>query len=137
MRPASSPRRPSRWRRTRRSGMAGRQAEGERRAEARGAADVDLAAVLLDDPVDEGESEPGPLRLGGEERLEDVGQVVGPDAFAAVGHRDFQAVTNDLGRDAELAALRHRLEGIQAEVPQHLPELLGVDAPADAGFEIA
>src|SRR3989442_13722059 len=61
--------------RTRVSGMAGRQRHREHGPEAGRAADVHLAAVLLHDPVDERESEPGAVGLGGEEGLEDVGEV--------------------------------------------------------------
>src|SRR5438552_18866249 len=103
--------------RARRAGMAGGKVQRDRRAEAWRAAHVDLAAVLLDDPVDERESEPGPLRLRGEERLEDVGQVVGPDALAVVGDRNLQPVDHDLGADAEHDAYRLRLEGVQSTIP--------------------
>src|SRR5438552_10467449 len=58
--------------RTRVSGMAGRQRHREHGPEAGRATDVHLAAVLLHDPVDERESEPGAVGLGGEEGLEDV-----------------------------------------------------------------
>ena len=92
---------------------------------------VDLAAVLLDDPVDERESEPGPFRLGGEEGLEDVGDVGGGDPVAGVAHRDLERLAANGGGDAQLAALRHGLDGVQAEIPEDLPELLRVDGPRD------
>src|SRR5439155_1312291 len=84
--------------RTRVSGMAIRQRHREHGPEAGRAADVHVAAVLLDEPVDEREAEPGAPGLGGEERLEDVGEVVGRDAVPAVRHRHFQLVAGELVR---------------------------------------
>src|SRR5881409_3874367 len=77
---------------TRVSGIAGGKREGECRAEARRAAHVDLASVLLDDAVDEGEPKSGTLRFGGEKGLEDVGEVAGSDAVAGVAHRNLERV---------------------------------------------
>src|SRR5262245_57569973 len=70
--------------RRRGSGMTGRQADGEGGAEARGAADVDVASVVLDHPVHEGEPESTASRLGGVERLEDVEKILGHDSLAGV-----------------------------------------------------
>src|SRR5207249_8378458 len=114
---------------TRVSGMAGRQGKGKGRAQARRAADVDVPPVLLDDAVDEGEPEPGPLRLGREEGLEHVGDVARGDALAGVADRDLERVAPNGDGDAKLTALRHRLDRVQAEIPQNLPELLRVDRP--------
>ena len=54
---------------------ADRQGDGERRAAADLALDVDAAVVLLDDGVADGQAETGPLAdaLGREERIEDAG----------------------------------------------------------------
>src|SRR5437870_2141645 len=82
--------------RTRVSGIAGGQRDRERGPEARRAAHVDLAAVLLHDPVDEREAEPGTPGFGGEERLEDVGEVVRRDAVPAVGHPRSEEHTSEL-----------------------------------------
>src|SRR5437870_7801285 len=122
---------------TRVSGIAGGQREGECRAEARRAAHVDLASVLLDDAVDEGEPKPGPLRLGGEKGLEDVGEVAGSDAVAGVAHRNLERVPPDGSGHPQLAPIRHRLHGVQAAIPQDLPELLGVHGPWDRRGEFA
>src|SRR6266571_8581394 len=48
------------------------------------AAHRELAAVRLDDAVDDGEPETGSALLGGEEGVEDALQVVGADAFAGI-----------------------------------------------------
>src|SRR5882724_7137291 len=122
---------------TRVSGTAGGKREGERRAEVRRAVHVDLASVLLDDAMDEGEPETGALRLGGEEGLEDVGEVAGADALPGVAHRDLERITPYGGGHAQLASLRHCLDRIQAEIPQDLPELLGIDGPGDGRRELA
>src|SRR5437879_12636645 len=101
---------------TRVSGTAGGKREGERRAEVRRATHVDFAAMRLDDAMDEGEPETGTLRLGGEERFEDVGEVVGADALSGVAHRDLERIAPDGGGHAQLASVRHCLDRIQAEI---------------------
>src|SRR5437899_12305480 len=78
---------------TRVSGIAGGKRESECRAEARRAAHVDLASVLLDDAVDEGEPKSGTLRFGGEEGLEDVGEIAGSVAVAGADHWNLEGVT--------------------------------------------
>src|SRR5438132_638787 len=88
--------------RTRVSGMAGRQRHREHGPEAGRAADVHLAAVLLHDPVDERESEPGAVGLGGEEGLEDVGEVVGRDGERC-GPGVLEEVRDDLVEPFRLA----------------------------------
>src|SRR3989475_5563117 len=100
--------------RTRVSGIAGGQRDRERGPEARRAAHVDLAAVLLHDPVDEREAEPGAPGLGGEERLEDGGAVVRRDAVPAVGYPHLQL----------LALARPRSEPPLASPWQPFPRVL-------------
>src|SRR5438132_1999885 len=121
---------------TRVSGMAW-QGKGERRAQARRAAHVDVTAVLLHDAVDQREPESGSLRFGGEEGLEDVREVARGDALAGIAHGDLERVPTNRRGDPELAALGHRLDGVQAEIPQNLPELLGVDGPEHGRGELA
>src|SRR5262245_12874143 len=122
---------------TRVSGMTGGQGKGERRTEARRALDVDLAAVLLDDAVDQRESESGAFGFRGEEGLEEVREIGCGDALTVVAHRDLQPIATDRGADPQLAALRHRLDRVQAEVPQDLPELLRVHRPHHRRRELA
>src|SRR5215470_8928071 len=121
--------------RTRVSGMA-RQGEGEGGAEAGRAAHVDLAAMLLDDPVNQREPEPRPLFLGREERLEEMGQIARRDAFARVTDRDLEALAANGGCDAELPPLRHRFDRVQAQIPENLTELLRVDRPHQGRREL-
>src|SRR6266571_2191624 len=123
---------------TRVSGMAGGKREGERGAETRrAAAYVDLASVLLDDAVDEGEPESGALRLRGEEGLEHVGEIAGANAVAGVAHCDLEPASPNGGGHPQLTPLRHRLHGVQAEIPQDLPELLSIHGPGDGRGEFA
>src|SRR5918996_3071474 len=62
---------------TRMSGIRGRERHGEDAAGPRAALDVDLAAVVLHDAVHQGQAEAAAVRLGGEERLEDVPEIGG------------------------------------------------------------
>src|SRR2546425_1621655 len=122
---------------TRVSGIAGGKREGERGAETRRAAYVDLASVLLDDAMDEGEPESGALRLRGEEGLEHVGEIAGANAVAGVAHGDLERASPDGGGHPQLTPIRHRLHGVQAEIPQDLPELLSIHGPGDGRGEFA
>src|SRR6185436_16189467 len=121
---------------TRMSGMRG-QGEGEDGAHAGAALDVDLAAVVLHDPVHEGETEAGPGGLGGVEGLEDMSEIVAGDPLAGVGDPKEQPATRHRHRDLQLAALGHRLQPVEAEIPDDLPELLAVHAPRQRRRELA
>src|SRR5262245_18036587 len=89
--------------------------------------DLELAAVLLDDLVADGEPEPGALAhvLGGEERIEDARQHVGGNAMAVVGDVDrHAAIVAQRGTDADLAArLGRRLRRVHQQVGDHLVDL--------------
>ncbi len=73
------------------------QVDRERRSLARLAVDVDEAVVLLDDAVDRGQPEAGALAdvLGGEERLEEVGQRLLVHAAAVVAHGQQHVLAGD------------------------------------------
>src|SRR5512134_2272752 len=122
---------------TRASGMSGRKRDGEGAADARPALHVDLAPVILDDPMHESQAEAAAARLGGEERLEDLAEIGGRDALAGVVHAQNEATGEDRHRDPKLAALGHRLDRIEAQVPDGLPELLPVDPPRERRGELA
>src|SRR6266513_1618032 len=123
--------------RTRVSGIAGGEGDHERRADAEGAAQVDLTAMLLHDAVHEREPKARALGLRGEEGLEHMGEVAGRDAGAGIAHPELQAVAGRLGGpDAQLAPLGHRVDGVEAEVPDDLLELLRIHAPGDRGREL-
>src|SRR5882762_10471596 len=113
------------------------EAEGEDAAGARRRFHVNFAAVLLHDPVNEGEAEPAAVGLGGEEGLEDVTEVVTRDTLAGVADAHLEAATHDARRHAQLAAPRHGLDGVEAQVPHRLTELLRVGDPLEARRELA
>src|SRR5256885_14446914 len=108
---------------TRMSGMRG-QGEGEDGADAGAALDVDLAAVVLHDPVHEGEAEPGTGGLGRVEGLEDVREVVAADALAGVGHPEEQPAAAGGHRHPRLPPAGHRPPRVEAEIPDDPPGLL-------------
>src|SRR5262245_60682664 len=102
-----------------------RQAEREGRPATRGATHVDVSAVLLDHPIDHGEAEAAPFRLGRVEGLEDVREVRFGDAGAGVPDPDLHAAGASLALEhaaahAELAPRRHRLHRVEAQVPDGL-----------------
>src|SRR2546425_6459919 len=77
------------------------EAEGEDAAGARRRLHVDLAAVVLHDPVNEGEAEPAAVGFRGEEGLEDVTEVVERDALAGVGHPHLEPVAHHAHRHSQ------------------------------------
>src|SRR5512140_2941730 len=91
---------------------------------------MDRPSVLLDDGVDDGKSEAGPLRLRGEERIEDVVHHVVRDPAAGVAHLENDADplrrVGEVRADGEDAAAAHRLDGVGNEVPYHLPDLVRI-----------
>ncbi len=90
--------------------------------------ELDLAAVPLDDAVDDRQPEAGALLLRGEERVEDLLQVLRRDPRAGVleRHLDPAPVLDERGLDDERAAPRHRLAGVHDDVHERLPELAEV-----------
>src|SRR5262245_43591564 len=117
--------------RTRVSAMDPREAQGEDAAGAERRFHVDVAAVVLHDPIDEGQTDAGAVGLRGEERLEDVSEVFLRDAFAGVRDTHLEASADGLGRNPQFSAVRHRLHGVEAEIPDRLAELLRVDDPLE------
>src|SRR5271170_290735 len=123
---------------------------GEDGAAAGLALDEDVTAALLDDAVDSGESEAGAfaILLGGEERLEDAGLSFAVHALAGVanGNHDVRAVFDESifgvvgivesdagGANADFAAVRHGVLGIDHEIHDDLLELSGIGAGAANG----
>src|SRR5713101_4473945 len=106
--------------RTRALGMARGQMEGELGAQSAFASDRDFAAVLLGDSVREREPEASALMARGEERFEDVGQILGENSLAAVRHRQLDHTGVKTAVDPQLPARGHGAKRIDAEVPQGL-----------------
>ena len=120
-----------------------RQVDHEARASPLLAVDAHDAAVRLDDAVDGGEPEtgPAPLRLGGEERLEDPVQVLSRDADARVRDREHHVGARREARrrarvvelldgrlERERAAPGHRVAGVHGEVHDHLLQVARIAA---------
>ena len=101
--PPASPR-PGMPRAARRASLGLRQADGDRRALADRAGEVDRPAVALDDAVDHRQAEAGALLLRREERVEHLGQVLGRDARAGVGERQLPAWSPSSGAAATRSA---------------------------------
>ena len=94
---------------------------------------LDPAAVVRDDAVADREPEPGapPRRLGGVERLEDLGLVRRAECPTPVSsHLDHDLVPRAPGsaavRTVSVAALLHGVERVEHQRHQHLDQLLGV-----------
>ena len=98
--------------------------KGRAPADLRG--DVDGAVVRGHDGVADRQADAGAdaERLGGEERFEDPGQVVGADAATGIGHIDGDPVFGgvDPRGDGEpaLVGVLHGLAGVDAQVDQDL-----------------
>src|SRR5688572_16824903 len=118
--------------RTRASAMTG-DPDGEGAAAAGGRLDIDLAAVVREDAVNQGQPETAATGLGREERLDDMGAVTAADPVAGVCDADDQPFVHGARGDAEPAAIRHGLHGVEAEIPDALPELLRTHLPHDRG----
>jgi len=127
-----------------------RQIDLEGRPVTRLAVNVDEAVVLLDRSVNHGQSQAGSFTylLGGEERLENVGEHPCVHAAAIIAHRqqdvfagDKAGVTgavlpikDDVVRlDGDLARIGDGVPGVDAQVGQDLVHLRGIDKDA---FEI-
>jgi hypothetical protein len=113
--------------RRRRSGSAPgrhRQPQREGGAAARRRGELQPAAVLLGDPLGDGQAEPGAALLGGDVGLEDARQQVGRAARRRPPRR---APRHRLpGREAQRPPAGHRLQGVLHQVVQHLEHLVAI-----------
>ena len=92
----------------------------------RGGLDADGAAVSLRQNLGDGQPEPdapGPRR---EERLEDALEVLGREALARVAHRGHHGAVGAPGRDGQVSAERHGLDGILDHVAEDEQDLTPV-----------
>src|SRR2546426_694602 len=122
---------------TRVSATEGGEAESEDAAGARRRFDVHLAPVILENPVDEREAQSAAVGLRREEWLEDVIEVVARDALAGVGHAHLEPSAHDGPGHPQLAAVGHGLDGVEAQVPDGLAELLWVHDPLEGRRKFA
>ena len=88
--------------------------------------DQELAAVLAGDGERDGEPEPGPavFALGGVEGLGDLGQVLGPDAFALVADQDAHAGRGLVKESLDLDSLVRPGQGVAGVLHQIDHDLL-------------
>src|SRR5258708_9571253 len=112
--------------------LAGREkGDGKDRPDAELAGDVETAAVAVDDMLDDGEAESGAAqgararRVDAIETLGQPGQVLAPDAFAVVAHRDGDrrrraAALGEPGDDVDRRALAAVFDGVVDEVLEDL-----------------
>src|SRR4029077_3213530 len=103
-----------------------RQHEAEAGALVDFALHLDLSAVRGDDAMADGEPERGALAhgLGGEERAEDLVQVLARDAYAGVGHGEGHRIAAFPPRlDLDPPPGRRGVEGVHEEGEQGLAQL--------------
>ena len=129
-------------------GAEARETDGEPRAGADAAGDVDLAADRLDQVLDDREAQAGPAELAAPrlvdavEPLEDAGQVVAGDADPGVGDLDARSRRSmTRATDADRAVLGRVLDGVVDQVVDDLADglLVGQDQRAvvePAGVEV-
>jgi hypothetical protein len=87
--------------------------------------------MLLDDPIDERKADAAALRLGGEERFEDMGKITVGDALARVRDRDLEpasALAKRSRSHPEFSPIGHGLHRVETEVPDGLAKPLRVGA---------
>src|SRR6201996_4624726 len=108
------------------AGAAGGQLDGNGGAAAGSAVDLQAAAMVFDDAVDDGHADAG---AAVEERLEG-GEKVGTlrlrHATAAVDHLDAAEVAVEAPDQPEGAAVGHGAHGVARQVPEDLADLVGV-----------
>src|SRR5512137_1620502 len=102
------------------------ESKRERRSLPFAAFDLDDGAVLLQDLVGDGESQPRPLGFGCEEGVEDLREIIlrNPDAAVADGDTELPArflrILLDVALHPDGAALRHGLHGVEQDVDEDL-----------------
>ncbi len=80
-----------------------------------------------DDALADGQPQAGPLVLGGEIGLKNIGRHLRRHTFAGIGEADFGVGPLDPAGDGDLPASGHGLQGVFQEIDQHLMHLLGVE----------
>ena len=131
----------------------GRQKDRQARPDTDFATDLDLAAALLNDPMNDGQPESGSLAdfFGREKGLEDLGDYLVGHAVTCIRDRDvhiatwLQAIIDSLsmpgnfqiaGSDRERSAVGHGITGIDNKIHKDLVQLTAVD-PHRSQLELA
>src|SRR5438045_2794383 len=100
---------------------------------------LDAGAVAFAELARDVEAQPRALRLGGEERLEEMRLDLARDAGTVVDHVELQPPGNRRGREDEPHRPGHLpavAPGVAREVPQHLVEMLAVEPYAIGGAHL-
>src|SRR5262245_25652788 len=111
------------------------QLQRDRRSGAGCARYIQRAAVALEYPPRQRQSEPEPLGLGGMERLENIGELFRGDAGARVAdaHLDVPAVAGERAFDRESPRSRHRIQRVCDEAVQYLTDQGGITSHGRQG----
>ena len=96
--------------------------------------DVDVAVMGLNDPLRNGEPQARTVRLGREERVEHAGEMIRRKPWPLIGHLDNSVATRRERFDPDLAGGRSRLNPIQDQVEEDLPDLFRVDVRVGQRF---
>ncbi len=91
-----------------------------------GAGNVDSSLMIFNDAPGQRQAEPGTVALRGEERTEDVGQILSGYAAAIVDDFDDCESFATLYRNRNFPVAVDRLDCIQQKVQQHLMDLIAV-----------
>src|SRR6266850_2154213 len=91
---------------------------------------TDPATVRLDDLIDDGEAQACAAFKTGLKRLKNLGSLPGVEADAGVAEGDAQPEGMLFELHGESAAIRHRPQGVIAEIPEDLLDLVGVHPSA-------
>src|SRR5438094_6566640 len=88
----------------------------------------DLAGVIRDDRLDDGQPEPRSVLLGGVVRREDAAALLLGQAFTSVAELEPDDALAAPRTDRHRAAGRHRVERVEQQVLADASELIGVGA---------
>src|SRR5207249_2443063 len=89
---------------------------------------ADLATVCLHNLIDDGEPQARAAFKTRLKRLKNLGSLPGVEADAGVAERDAQPERMRFELYGERAAVRHRPQGVIAEIPEDLLDFVGVHA---------
>jgi DNA-binding NtrC family response regulator len=103
-----------------------REDQVEGRPLSRCAVNGDFSAMVLDRSMYQGQAEPRSVRLGGEERLEDLVSYVILDPDPVVADGDVDSILHPLRAHLDLAALGDCLVGVLDQILEGVPELPGI-----------
>src|SRR5512139_731429 len=93
--------------------------------------------MLSDDPLGDGQTEPGPFRLGGEKGLKDAFKILSRNPYPLIIDHKPDGMPVAVGREPNLPTLRGGMKGILEQVDQGLPDFFGIQAHWCSGLTLA